>query len=83
MQSPGILYRRFRTTAAAFAVAILWSATTLCQAQTLEPATPGMQIVKIPMKGAGVFGSTLDLSAEVFKPSGQGPGISAPLTPDS
>lgn len=72
MQLPRTQSRRLLSTAAAVSVVLLWLGATLCRAQTVEPATPAMQLVKVPMKGAGIFGSTLDLSTEVFKPSGQG-----------
>lgn len=44
-----------------------------CFAQALAPVTPARELVTIPMPGAGIFGTSLDLSTEVFKPTGQGP----------
>lgn len=41
------------------------------QTNVVSGATP--QVIKVPFKGAGIFGSTLDLSTELFKPDGPGP----------
>lgn len=53
-------------------VVFFWSSSH-CRAQTAEVAAPALALVSVPMKGAGVFGSSLDLSTEVFKPAGEGP----------
>ena len=58
---------------AACAVMAVGCAAALCRAQGTEAPTPPVQIVKVPLKGAGTFGSALDLSTEVFKPAGPGP----------
>ena len=72
MPSRRFLSQRSLGAAVAF-VAVLFESLTLCRAQTVESATPAVQLAKVPMKGAGVFGSTLDLSTEVFRPAGPGP----------
>ena len=57
--------------AACFAIALLFSSSALAQAT--DGTVSDMQIAQIPMKGAGVFGRTLELYTEVFKPGGPGP----------
>ena len=69
---PSTLKRHVAQTLAA-AVALAAFITAPCRAQDVEPVAPALQLVKIPMASAGLFGSTLDLSTEVFKPVGAGP----------
>ncbi len=57
----------------AFATVVLGFEAANCHAQGLEPASASVQLVDVPMKGGGVFGSTLNLSTELFKPAGPGP----------
>jgi len=57
----------------AFLAMFVGLAVPICSAQTAESAAPAIQVVKVPMKGAGAFGSALDLSTELFKPAGPGP----------
>jgi dienelactone hydrolase len=69
---PALRTRQLHPVAVCAAMAIGFAAT-LCHAQTTEVPMPPGQIVKVPLKGAGTFGSALDLSTEVFKPAGPGP----------
>ena len=67
-----LLPRRLRADAAAITLALVVGvAPAWAQAGTAAP--PDAQIAKVPMKGAGTFGSTLELHTEVFKPAGDGP----------
>lgn len=43
------------------------------RAQSDAAALPAPQYVKIPIKGAGAFGSSLDMVAELFQPPGTAP----------
>ncbi len=61
------------STAVTCAAMLIGLAVPICGAQTAESAALPIQLVNVPMKGAGVFGSTLDLSTELFKPAGPGP----------
>lgn len=56
-------------TSATIALLINWNAT----AQVASDIPGDLQIAKVPMKGAGIFGRTLELHTEVFKPDGKGP----------
>jgi len=73
MQFPRVLVMRPLHTAVTCFAMIIMSVVPVCNAQSAESAPPPVQLVKVPMKGAGVFGSALDLSSEVFMPAGSGP----------
>lgn len=73
MQLPRKLANHPFSTAVACAAILIGSAVPICSAQTLAPVAPPIQLVKVPMKGGGIFGSTIDLSTELFKPAGPGP----------
>lgn len=57
----------------ALAITVLGLTTTACLAQAGGSVASTSEIVMVPMKGAGSFGSSLNLSAELFKPAGPGP----------
>lgn len=65
--------QRYVSLAVAALLVLVASAATSAWAQAVAPATPAMQVAKIPMAGAGFFGSTLEMYTEVFKPAGPGP----------
>jgi dienelactone hydrolase len=65
--------RTLATSLFAIGWAILLLVSTDTPAQTGAAVIPEPQFAKVPMKGAGLFGATLELTTEIFKPAGAGP----------
>ena len=55
------------------ALATLLAVADESNAQVATVSTQPRQLAQVPLKGAGAFGSTLDMATEVFTPSGAGP----------